>query len=157
MSFLRFLMFLSLIVWIGGLIFFPVVAQTAFSVLPTRNLAGMIVGRSLTILHWMAIASGIIFLTSSLIYNRLTTGSMHAFGARHILICLMLLLTLISQFGIIPRMNALKASMPAEIDAVPLDNPARVQFDALHVWSTKIEQGVLVLGLVLIYLTAQVK
>jgi hypothetical protein len=157
MSFLRFLMFLSLIVWIGGLIFFPVVAQTAFSVLPTRNLAGMIVGRSLTILHWMAIASGVIFLISSLIYNRLTTGSMHAFGARHILICLMLLLTLISQFGIIPRMNALKASMPAEIDAVPLDNPARVQFDALHVWSTKIEQGVLVLGLVLIYLTAQVK
>jgi len=157
MSFLRFLMFLSLIVWIGGLIFFPVVAQTAFSVLPTRNLAGMIVGRSLTILHWMAVASGIIFLISSLTYNRLTTGSMHAFGARHILICLMLLLTLISQFGIIPRMNALKASMPAEIDAVPLDNPARVQFDALHVWSTKIEQGVLVLGLVLIYLTAQVK
>ncbi len=157
MSFLRFLMFLSLIVWIGGLIFFPVVAQTAFSVLPTRNLAGMIVGRSLTILHWMAIASGIIFLISSLIYNRLTTGSMHAFGARNILICLMLLLTLISQFGIIPRMNALKASMPAEIDAVPLDNPARVQFDALHVWSTKIEQGVLVLGLVLIYLTAQVR
>jgi len=157
MSFLRFLMFLSLIVWIGGLIFFPVVAQTAFSVLPTRNLAGMIVGRSLTTLHWMAVASGIIFLISSLIYNRLTTGSMHAFGARHILICLMLLLTLISQFGIIPRMNSLKASMPAEIDAVPLDNPARVQFDALHVWSTKIEQGVLVLGLVLIYLTAQVK
>jgi hypothetical protein len=157
MSFLRFLMFLSLIVWIGGLIFFPVVAQTAFSVLPTRNLAGMIVGRSLTILHWMAIASGIIFLISSLIYNRLTTSSMHAFGARHILICLMLLLTLISQFGIIPRMNALKASMPAEIDAVPLDNPARVQFDALHIWSTKIEQGVLVLGLVLIYIAAQVK
>jgi len=27
----------------------------------------------------------------------------------------------------------------------------------LHVWSTKIEQGVLVLGLVLIYLTAQIK
>lgn len=157
MSFLRFLMFLSLIVWIGGLIFFPVVAQTAFSVLPTRNLAGLVVGRSLTILHWMAIASGVIFLISSLIYNRLTTGSMHAFGARHILICLMLLLTLISQFGIIPRMNALKASMPGEIDAVPLDNPARIQFDALHVWSTKVEQGVLVLGLVLIYLTAQVK
>lgn len=150
-------MFLSLVVWIGGLIFFPVVAQTAFSVLPTRNLAGMIVGRSLTILHWMAIASGIIFLISSLIYNRLTTGSMHAFGAPHILICLMLLLTLISQFGIIPRMNTLRAAMPAEIDAVPLDNPARVQFDALHVWSTKIEQGVLLLGLVLIYVTAQIK
>jgi len=157
MSFLRFLMFLSLVVWIGGLSFFPVVAQTAFSVLPSRHLAGSVVGRSLGILHWMAIASGLIFLVSSLLYNRLTAGSMQAFGARHILICLMLLLTLISQFGIIPRMDTLRASMPGEIDSIPLDNPARVQFDALHVWSTKIEQGVLVLGLVLIYLTAQVK
>ena len=157
MSFLRFLMFLSLIVWIGGLIFFPVVAQTAFSVLPSRHLAGSVVGRSLGILHWMAIASGVIFLISSLIYNRLSTGSMHWFGARHILICLMLVLTLISQFGIIPRMDTLRASLPAEIDSVPLDNPARVQFDALHVWSTKVEQAVLLLGIVLIYLTAQVK
>lgn len=157
MSFLRFLMFLSLVIWIGGLIFFPVVAQTAFTVLPTRQLAGSVVGRSLTILHWMAIVSGVIFLVSSLVYNRFSSGSMHVLGARHILICLMLLLTLISQFGIIPRMDTLRASLPGEIDSVPLDNPARMQFDALHVWSTKIEQGVIVLGLVLIYLTAQVK
>jgi hypothetical protein len=150
-------MFLSLVIWIGGLIFFPVVAQTAFTVLPTRQLAGSVVGRSLTILHWMAIVSGVIFLVSSLVYNRFSSGSMHVLGARHILICLMLLLTLISQFGIIPRMDTLRASLPGEIDSVPLDNPARMQFDALHVWSTKIEQGVIVLGLVLIYLTAQVK
>ncbi len=157
MSFLRFLMFLSLVVWIGGLIFFPVLAQTAFTVLPSRHLAGSVVGRSLGILHWMAIASGLIFLVSSLVYNRLSTGSAQLFGARHVLICLMLLLTLISQFGIIPRMDTLRASLPAEIDAVPVDNPARMQFDALHVWSTRVEQGVLVMGLVLIYLTAQVK
>jgi Domain of unknown function (DUF4149) len=156
MSFLRFLMFLSLIVWIGGLIFFPVVAQTAFSVLPSRHLAGSVVGRSLGILHWMAIASSLIFLVSSLIYNRLSTGSTHPFAARHLLICVMLLLTLISQFGIIPRMDTLRASMPGEIDTVPLDDPARMQFDALHVWSTRVEQGVLVMGLVLIYLTAQI-
>jgi len=157
MSFLRFLMLLSLVVWIGGLIFFPVVAQTAFSVLPSRHLAGSVVGRSLGILHWMAIASGLIFLVSSLIYNRLSTGSMHLFAGRHILLCLMLLLTLISQFGIIPRMDTLRASLPGEIDSIPLDNPARMQFDALHVWSTRIEQGVLLLGLIAIYLTAQVE
>lgn len=157
MSFLRFLMFLALIVWLGGLIFFPVVAQTAFTVLPTRHLAGSVVGRSLSILHWMAIIAGIVFLINSLIYNRLSTGSTHVFAARHILICLMLALTLVSQFSIIPRMDTLRASLPGEIDSVPADNPARMQFDSLHVWSTKIEQGVLVLGVVLVYLTAQVK
>src|SRR5579863_3311223 len=41
MSLLRFLMLLSLIVWIGGLILFAfVVAPTAFALLPTRHLAG---------------------------------------------------------------------------------------------------------------------
>jgi hypothetical protein len=154
MSFLRFLMLLSLIVWIGGLIFFPVVAQTAFSVLPTRHLAGLVVGRSLGILHWMGMISGVVFLVSSLLYGRLSEGTLHGFAAPHVLICLMLVLTLISQFGIIPRMDALRASI-GEIDSVPSDNAARLQFDALHHWSTRVESGVLLLGLVVAYLTAR--
>ena len=154
MSFLRFLMLLSLIVWLGGLIFFPVVAQTAFSVLPTRHLAGNVVGHTLGILHWMGIVSGLVFLASSLIYSRLGAGTAHIFAARNLLICLMLALTLISQFGIIPRMDTLRASIAGEIDSVPPDNPARMQFDALHVWSTRVEETVLLLGLVVAYLTA---
>jgi hypothetical protein len=154
MAFLRFFMLLSLIIWLGGLIFFPVVAQTAFSVLPTRHLAGLVVSRSLGILHWMGIVSGVVFFTSSLLYSRVTTGTAHVFAARHLLICIMLALTLISQFGIIPRMHALRAAMPAEIDSIPDDNPARMQFDTLHLWSTRLEGGVLLLGLVVAYLTA---
>jgi len=154
MSFLRFLMLLSLIVWVGGLIFFPVVAQTAFSVLPTRHLAGLVVGRSLGILHWMGIISGVVFLSSSLLYSRVSAGTPDGFAMRNVLICLMLALTLISQFGIIPRMDTLRASI-GEIDSVSVDNPARLQFDELHGWSTRLEGGVLLLGLVLAYLTAR--
>src|ERR1700731_2394344 len=102
MSFLRFLILLSLIVWVGGLIFFPAVAQTAFSLLPSRHLAGSVVGRSLGILHWMGIGSGAVFLASSLLYSRISGGDARLFAARNVLVCLMLVLTLISQFGIIP-------------------------------------------------------
>lgn len=154
MSFLRFLMLLSLIVWLGGLIFFPVVAQTAFSVVPTRHVAGLVVGRSLGILHWMGIISGFLFLVSSLLYSRLSTGAPHVFASRNILICLMLALTLISQFGIIPRMDTIRASI-GEIDSVSADNPASLQFDALHQRSTRVEGSVLLLGLALVYLTAR--
>jgi uncharacterized membrane protein len=154
MSFLRLLMLLSLIVWIGGLIFFAfVVAPAAFAVLPTRHAAGNLVGRTLGILHWIGIFSGLIFLASSLLYNRLTRGAAHAFAARNIIIVAMLALTLVSQFGIIPRMDTLRASL-GEIDSVPSDNPARMQFDALHVWSTRVEGGVLLLGLAVVCLTA---
>ena len=147
-------MLLSLIVWLGGLIFFPVVAQTAFSVLPARHLAGSVVGRSLGILHWMGIISGVVFLVSSLLYSRISEGTVRGFAARNLLICLMLLLTVISQFGIIPRIDTLRASM-GEIDSVPADHPARLQFDALHHWSTRVEGAVLLLGLMVAYLTAR--
>ena len=155
MSFLRFLMLLSLVCWIGGLIFFAfVLAPTAFSVLPTTHLAGNVVGRALGKLHWIGIASGIVFLASSLLYSRLTDGTAHVFAARHVLLCLMLALTLISQFGIIPRMDILRASL-GDVRSAAIDNPQRVQFDALHVWSTRVEGAVLLLGLVVVYLTAR--
>jgi len=153
MSFLRFLMFLALVVWLGGVIFFPVVASTAFSVLPTRHLAGSVVSRSLGILHWMGIISAVVFLASSMLYSRLSTGSAHVFSARHVLLCLMLALTLISQFAITPQMAALRSSM-GEMDALAATDPARIRFDQLHHWSTRLESGVLLLGVVVVYLTA---
>src|SRR6516165_6661956 len=107
MPFLRYLMLLSLIVWLGGLIFFAfVVAPTAFSVLPTRHLAGNLVARSLHSLHWMGLVAGIVYLASSVIYRRLSTGTLAPFAARHWIVVLMLALTLISQFGVIPRMDS---------------------------------------------------
>jgi len=147
-------MLLSLVVWVGGLIFFAfVLAPAAFQVLPDTHLAGNVVGRALSKLHWIAIVSGIVFLLSSLLYSRLADGTAHVFAMHHVLICLMLALTIFSQFWIIPHMDTLRAQV-GDFATVTLDNPARVQFDALHVWSTRVESAVLLLGLVVIYLTA---
>jgi uncharacterized membrane protein YhhN len=156
MAFLRFLMLLSLIAWIGGLIFFAfVLAPTVFApgVLPNTHLAGNIVGQALGKLHWIAIVSGVVFLVSSLLYSWTTDGVAHVFAMRHVLIVLMLTLTLVSQFWIIPRMDTLRATV-SDFATVPLDNPARIQFDALHVWSTRVEGAVLLLGLIVAYLVA---
>jgi hypothetical protein len=157
MSFLRFLMLLSLVVWLGGLIFFAFVeAPTVFSpgLLPTRHMAGSIVGHSLDLLHYMALVSGIVFLASSMAYSRMTAGTAKPLAARHLLIVLMLLLTVISQFAISPKMHAIRAEVGV-IDNVPLDNPLRHEFDRLHIWSEKFEEAVLLLGLVALYTTAQ--
>ncbi|HKT87180.1 MAG TPA: DUF4149 domain-containing protein [Candidatus Sulfotelmatobacter sp.] len=156
MSFLRYLMVLSLVCWIGGLIFFAfVLAPTAFQVLPSTHLAGNVVGRALGKMHWIAIVSAIVFLFSSLLYSRLAEGTAHVFAVRNILIFVMLCLTLFSQFWIIPKMDALRSSV-ADFANVPLTDPTRVHFDALHVWSTRVEGAVLLLGLIAIYLTANV-
>lgn len=157
MVLLRFLMLLALVVWLGSLIFFAfVVAPTVFSpgLLPTRHLAGEIVGRSLGALHWMGIASGIIFLITSAIYNRITLGNAKPLAGRHLLIAVMLLLTLISQCAISPKMHALRAEAGV-IDNLPPESPLRMEFDRLHIWSEKFEEGIFLLGLVGLFLTAR--
>src|SRR5215475_14559074 len=118
MTFLRFLMFLSLIDWVGGIIFLSFVeAPTVFSVLPSRHMAGTVVGHSLGILHWMGLFAGVVFLGSSMLLSSLTTGSAQPFTCRHVLVLLMLLITIASQFGISPKMATQRAQF-GDIDTV---------------------------------------
>jgi len=155
MSALRFLMFLSLIAWVGGLILLSFVeTQVAFTVAPTRHLAGTVVGHSLNLLHWMGLFSGVVYLGSSMLLSSLVTGSAQPVSARHVLVTLMLLLTVASQFGISPKMATLRASF-GDIDTVAADNPARLKFDTLHKWSVRLEVVVLILGLGTVYLTSR--
>ena len=154
MSFLRFLMLLSLVVWLGGITFFAVMAPIVFHALPTRELAGTVVNRTLPVLHWMGVVSAIVFLATSMSYSALTTGSAQALAPRHLLVVLMLVLTLVSMFTISSRMMALRAEMGV-IDTVPQDDPRRVEFNRLHHWSTRVEGSVYLIGLVVLYLTAK--
>ena len=154
MNLLRFLMLLSLAVWIGGLIFLPIVAQISFTGLPSPHLAGIVVRNSLLALHWMGLSAGGLFLLCSLIENRFEHGRWSVFRPSHFIVVLMLALTAISQFNIIPRMDALRVSA-GEISALPPDNPIRRQFDFMHASSTRVEEAVLLLGLILLYLTSR--
>jgi hypothetical protein len=155
MTWLRALMLLCLIVWIGGIIFFAfVLAPTVFTVLPTRELAGNVVNPSLSKLHWMGLISGFLFLSLSLLYNRRRYAEFRAVSAAHVLIAVMLVLTAISQFTITPRMSALRREMGV-IDNVQGSDARRMEFNRLHVWSTRTEGGVLFLGLVVVALTSR--
>ena len=150
MTFLRALMLLALVVWIGGIIFFAfVLAPTVFTVLPTTAMAGNVVSRSLTILHWMGIGSAFVFLICSLLYNRAKYSRLKMFTMLHVLVVIMLILTLVSQFAITPRMQVLRAHLQ------PLDDIAHKAFFRLHYWSTGLEGGVLFLGLAALFLTAR--
>ena len=149
-------MMLALVVWLGALIFFPVVAHTAFSVFPTRYVAGLMVRNSLIVLHWMGMISGVIFLASSLLYERLGRGQLSLlkiFRPCHIFLAVMLALTMFSQFRIIPSMDELRLSV-GEIASLPASDPRRTQFDSLHVSSTHFEEAVLLLGLIVLYSTS---
>jgi uncharacterized membrane protein YhhN len=151
MSWLRTLMFLALVVWVGGIVFFAFVeAPTAFHVLPSSALAGSVVGPSLTKLHWTGIVCGLVFLLSSVAYNNLKHAQTRLLSGIHILIFLMLVLTCVSQFAITPRMRELRAG-PLSMDTAAV----QTEFDRLHHWSERLEGGVLLSGLVAVILTGR--
>jgi hypothetical protein len=154
MSFVRFLIFLSLGIWLGMLVFFPVVAHIAFSIVAPPHLAGMVVRGSLIYLHWFGLACGLVFLICSVVHNRVVTGRSRLFALRPILVLLMMALTAVSQFIIIPRMDALRLSA-GSISLLPPENPVRLQFDSLHAWSVHLEEAVLILGLIALYAVAR--
>jgi uncharacterized membrane protein len=150
MSWLRAVMMLALIVWIGGIIFFAfVLAPTLFTVLPPPT-AGNVVAPSLSKLHLIGLAAGAVFLICSVVYHRLKYSQLKLFSATHLFVVLMLALTAVSQFGVTPRMRELRSQrLVADTGA------ARAEFDRLHNWSTRIESGVLLLGVAVVVLTAR--
>ena len=157
MSIVRFLMLLSLVIWVGGIVFFAfVLAPTVFhpGILPSRQLAGAVVSRSLGILHGMGLTCGVVFLITSVIDSQVMNGVPTLFSARNLLVCAMILLTLVSMFAISTRMLELRNQM-VFIDNVPHDDARRVEFNRLHVWSTRLESTVLLLGLAVIFLTSR--
>jgi uncharacterized membrane protein len=150
----RFLMLLALVVWIGGIIFFSfVVAPALFSILPTRELAGAVVQRSLNVLHWIGLVSALVFLIASTLDALNTPGVQYGIS-RNILMTIALALTLISQFGVTREMSRLRRDM-GTIDTVSAADSRRVEFNRLHTASTGLEGGVLLLGLATLVLVAK--
>jgi uncharacterized membrane protein len=156
---LRFFFLLALITWLGGLLFFgAVLAPVAFTVLPTNHLAGLVVGASLRHLHVIGLVCGAILLITQLMLG--PQGRKRAFTAALVLIVVMLALTSVSQFAIIPAMDQHRAaaltgfSSDAELKTVPEDNAELAAFNRLHNISTWVEQGVIFCAVVLTALAA---
>src|SRR5437868_4364855 len=118
--FLRAIEFLGLSVWLGSDVFLSfVVAPGAFSVLASRDQAGAIVGYSLTRMHWMGIICGVVILLVRVLRIRSLTGLA---APAALCVMLMILLTLISQVAVSPKMAVLRVQM-GSIEATAAGNP----------------------------------
>ncbi len=153
-NFLRFLQVFALGAWVGSIIYFSaVVAQGAFRTLPTIDDAGRLVGFTLGGLHWMGVICAVIYLAASLVLGRSPKALAQpaAIG-----VILMLVMTLVSQQVVIPRMDALRAQM-GSVAATAASDPLRAEFDRLHGVSVNLEGAVLLIGIVALFLTVRSK
>jgi hypothetical protein len=149
----RFLQVLSLGTWVGSIIFFIIFTQGIFSVLPTKDMTGVVVGYSLARLHILGIIAGVVYLLVTVVLEKSVAALARP---APLLVFLMIVCTMISQYGVIARMDVLREQM-GSVDATSADNPLRVAFDRLHQYSVRLESAVLLSGLVAVFLTARQK
>jgi hypothetical protein len=153
---LRTLLSLSLIVWLGAEVFFPIIAIVTFGTLrPDTHSAGMIVGQLLRILHEMGLVSGMVALAVMALAPALGIYKPRAMLAPMALIVLMIGLTVCSQFGIIPAMERDRIAAGGSIDASNSDDATVAHFNKLHNRSVVVEEAILLLGLATVVLMAR--
>ena len=142
--FLRAIEFLGLSIWLGSDVFLSfVVAPGAFSVLASRDQAGAIVGYSLGRMHWMGIVCGVVILLVSVLRIRSLTALV---APAALCVMLMIILTVISQVAVSPKMAVLRVQM-GSIEATLAGNPLLAEFARLHAISVGLESGVLLAGM----------
>lgn len=119
---------LSLIVlsvWLGAAVVVAgVVAPAAFAVLPTRTLAGALVGRVLPVVFlWGAIAGSLVALLAR---GRASATSRIVTGGAMVVACL------VAQLVVAPRIERARIDAGGPIDRLAPGDPRRTAFGRLH-------------------------
>ncbi|MDQ3584957.1 MAG: DUF4149 domain-containing protein [Acidobacteriota bacterium] len=124
---------LLIALWLGAALFSLVVAQGAFAVLPTRELAGAVVGFTLAFLNTSGFIISALLLVSSFFKQNTTTPRARMVAA--ISLAVVALATGVGQWVITARLRAIRAAMARPVDELAKDDPLRVAFGSLHGYS----------------------
>jgi hypothetical protein len=143
---LRFLHLLSLVVWIGGIVFFSFfTAPALFSVLP-RDMAGRVTSVLFPRYYLMGGICGAVALLTALLQWLRAPQRERRRLLEMVLLILMLAMTLYAGLGIIPETSSLRPQMNAA-DGTPGREAAQRRFDLLHRRSVVLNGLVLLCGI----------
>lgn len=123
--------------WVGAAVFFSFgVAPSVFRELPSRELAGMVVQRTLALINLSGFFLGSLALLV-LLFSRRSLAAFR-FGAELLFLLIMTAACGAGHWLIAARMHALKLQLSGPIDLVPRTDPIRVTFDQLHGYSVMV-------------------
>ena len=143
--------------WLGLAIYFSaVVAPSAFGVLRSFNLAnageiaGTIVSRALSAVNKSGLLLSLLLLLSAPAVKKYY--GRWSFVLQNVLLMTVAILTAAGEWVIAARMRGLRSAMNGQIDQVPLTDPIRVAFAALHVYSVAALSIAMIAALIVILL-----
>jgi hypothetical protein len=120
---------LLLTMWMGAAVLFvAVVAPSAFFVLPSRTLAGALVGRVLPVIFYAGVVIGAAIVVLDIL-GRTGAWSRTAAGAVSALACA------VAQLVVGARIDRLRAAIGGPLEALAPDDPRRIAFGRLHAFS----------------------
>ena len=153
MKFLNDIRLLLLGLWLGGSVFFIAVAQVAFSILSERELAGAIVGRSLSVLNFSGMALAVLILLMSFVTARGT--NMALAWIDRLLILVVAIACAVGQFVIGFMIASVRSQMGGKkIDEFAADDPLRIQFNQAHEYSVWVLAAAMIAGLIAFFIIA---
>lgn len=133
-------------VWLGAAILLAAaVAPAAFAVLPSRTLAGDLVGRVLPVIFW----SGMLMFAGVMLYG-VATDRASRYKPRVLAAALGGASCMIAQLVVDTMIASVRAKIHGPVDALAATDPLRVAFGQLHLLS------VVLLGLAMICAAAVV-
>ena len=111
--------------WLGAaLVVAAVVAPAAFDVLPTRTLAGALVGRVLPVLFWSGSVIGLVVLWLG--------WRVPAAMPRTVAALVLVASALVAQLVIAPRIERVRVRIGGPLEALDPSSPLRQAFGRLH-------------------------
>ena len=149
---IRILRLLSIVTWVGGIIFFAfVLAPVAFHLMPSQHLAGVVVGGTLRVLDIIGLVCGFVFwATTALLFRQSPVTHKRRYEAQILLATGMLAATAYLHADILPAMEVDRASVGGDIEAAPTASPVKLHFQTLHKRSESVEGAVLLCGLAIV-------
>lgn len=150
MTIVKFIYLMSLVVWVGGIIFFSFFGAPSIFKILDRQLAGDVVG-DIFPKYWLIgyICTPIALGTLIYLAKAGATGT----GIRIILLSIMLVTVLYSGLGIASKAKKIKTEMRATED-VAQKEILRKSFGKIHGISMMLNMSMLLMGIAVIFLTA---
>ena len=140
--------------WLGAALFFSfAVAPSAFAVLPSRELAGSVVNRTLLIVNYSGLAVGLVTLASSFLLHQ--SARQTQLRIEQALLILLSAACAVGQFVIGARLHGIRQQIGRPIEELAADDPARLAFNDLHAYSVWVLLAAMVAALVAFFLAAR--
>jgi len=125
---------LLLSLWLGAACFFSfAVAPSAFAVIAERDLAGLVVSRTLFIINISGLIIGVLLLLTSFLPSRRAIPV--AVWAERLLLGILITATAVGQFVIAFWMGQIRNIVGQAIESLAEDDLNRIQFNRLHEYS----------------------